>query len=204
MGPFNFLGLDPEHSSEAASQALVLPVPYELTTSYGTGTKDGPRAIIEASRQVEFYDAELGIEPAIEWGIHTLPFLPPDISSPDAAISEIQAAVREYAGTGRLLAVLGGEHGMSVGVARGLADVHGEFVTVQLDAHADLRESYEGTPYSHACAARRMLEHGPILQIGIRSLDITEAEFLKNHSERVTCLLAETMQSDRTYLEQVA
>jgi agmatinase len=202
--PFNFLGLDPEFCDHAKSQALVLPVPYELTTSYGHGTKNGPQAIIEASRQVEFYDRELLMEPALAWGIHTLPFLSPNLGSPEAAIADIQSAVRNYAGAGKLLAVLGGEHGMSVGVARGLAGIHGEFVTVQLDAHADLRDNYEGTPYSHACAARRILEQSRILQIGIRSLDITEAEFLQKNAERVSCIPAELLQSGRAYLDRIA
>src|SRR5579862_4070660 len=91
--PMNFLGLDPQYCDEARSQALVLPIPYELTTSYGTGTKNGPQVIIEASRQVEFYDAELSMEPALAWGVHTLPFLTLDLSSPEAAIDGIRAAV---------------------------------------------------------------------------------------------------------------
>lgn len=187
----NFLGLPPVHSSREESQALVLPVPYELTTSYGAGTRNGPQAIIEASRQVEFYDRELGMEPAIAWGIHTLPSLSFDTQSPGEAIDHIQAAVRGYAGGGKLLVALGGEHGMSVGVARGLRDVFGEFVVVQLDAHADLRESYEGTPHSHACAGRRIAEIAPVLSVGVRSLDISEAEYLHDNADRATCLFAE-------------
>lgn len=202
--PANFLGLPSEHSGWENSQALVLPVPYELTTSYGTGTKVGPRAIIEASAQVELYDRDLDLEPALAWGIHTLPSLALDLSSPEAAIGEIQAAVRDHAGAGKLLAAIGGEHGMSVGVARGLHEVFGDFVTVQLDAHADLRDSYEGTPYSHASTARRILDLSPILQLGIRSLDISEAEFLKQNSSRVACIAADQMRSACEYLDRVA
>ncbi len=191
--PRNFLGLPPEHSGFEHSKALVLPVPYEATTSYGQGTRHAPQAIVDASRQVELYDMELYGEPALEWGLHTLPFLAPSLHSPEAAIREIGAAVAHYAASGKLLGVLGGEHGLSVGTARGLRQVYGDFVTVQLDAHADLRDEYEDTPYSHACAARRIADFSPITQLGIRSLDRTEAEFLRDNPEQVLCMPARTL-----------
>lgn len=202
--PWNFLGLSPEHSGWQNSQALVLPVPYELTTSYVSGAKNGPRAIIEASAQVELYDRELRLEPAFVWGIHTLPFLSLDLSSPEAAIAGIYEAVRDHADAGKLLAAIGGEHAMSIGVARGLREVYADFVTVQLDAHADLRDSYEGTSLSHACAGRRILDISPILQLGVRSLDIGEAEFLEKNPERVRCIDADSMHADRSYLDLIA
>jgi agmatinase len=210
--PFNFLGLPPENSDRAHSRALVLPVPYEATTSYGSGTKDGPRAIVEASRQVELYDLELGFEPAIEWGIHTLPALSPDLSSTEAAIGGIAEAVEALSKeavdnpNGRqLLVALGGEHSISGGIARGLKAVHGDYVTVQLDAHADLRESYEGTIYSHACAARRILEHSSeVIQLGIRSVDVGEAEYYRDHPDRVHVTFAHQMQNGDGYLAELA
>ncbi len=198
--PRNFLGLPPEHSAFDTSKALVLPVPYEATTSYGQGTRNGPQAILDASRQVELYDMELSGEPALDWGLHTLPPLAPSLHSPHDAIREIEAAVAHYAASGKLLGVLGGEHGLSVGTARGLRQVYGDFVTVQLDAHADLRDEYEGTLYSHACAARRIAEFSPITQLGIRSLDKTEAEFLRDNPEQVLCLPARALlQSERAF-----
>jgi len=211
--PFNFLGLPPECSDPDTSRVLILPVPYEATTSYGGGAKDGPRGIIEASRQVELYDLELGYEPAIEWGIHTLPALSPDLSSPDAAIEAIADAVEEISQAAtsnvngrQLVGVLGGEHALSAGVARGLSRVHGaDFVTVQLDAHADLRESYEGTIYSHACAARRILDHSSqVIQLGIRSVDMSEAQFYKNNPDKVHVTYAYEMQNGDGYLAGLA
>jgi agmatinase len=144
------------------------------------------------------------MEPAMEWGIHTLPPLALDLGSPESAVQSVASAVRDLASTGKLVAVLGGEHALSAGVAKGLADVHGELAIVQLDAHADLRESYEGTRYSHACAGRRMLEAGRLFQLGIRSLDITEAAYLRDNPSRVTCIHAEAMRQDRSYLETLA
>jgi agmatinase len=204
--PFNFLGLPPEYCDGDASAALVLPIPYEATTTYGGGAKNGPDAIIEASRQVELYDIELRCEPAVAWGVHTLPALSPSLSSPESAVADIANAVEAVARSGKLLVGLGGEHTVSVGVARGLARVYPDFVTVQLDAHADLRDTYEGTGYSHACAARRISEigGGAILQLGIRSLDISEAEFLDECDGRVHAVFADNMAASADYLDLVA
>jgi agmatinase len=202
--PHNFLGLPPEHSDFESSRALILPVPYDATTSYQGGTKAGPQAILEASRQVELYDRDSDEEPALRWGVHTLPPLAPDLRSPEATVDTITDAVAELAATGKLLAVLGGEHSLSIGVARGLHRALGDFTTVQLDAHADLRDSYEGTPYSHACAARRIAEFSPLVQLGLRSIDIAEAAFLREHPERVTAFFADDMHTSRAYLPALA
>ncbi len=189
----NFLGLPPEVSNRATSKVVILPVPYELTTSYGQGTRQGPQAIIAASQQVELYDREFKAECALAWGVHTMPALAPNYHSPETAHAEIAAAVTDLARPDGLLCVLGGEHSISGAVARGLQAVHDPFVTVQLDAHADLRDQYEGTPFSHASAMRRVLDNsgGPLLELGIRSLSIDEAEFIRDNPEQVQVFFAE-------------
>ena len=194
--PPNFLGLPPQHCDWEESQALLLPIPYEASTSYGGGTKAGPRAILEASAQVELYDAEFGCEPAVRWGIHTLPALATEMGNAESAINQIDWVVGELIGSGKLLGILGGEHTISAGTARALGRILGPVVTVQLDAHADLRDTYEGSRYSHACAARRMLEAGPLVQLGIRSLDISEAEFLATHPTEVLSISADEMHAN--------
>lgn len=193
LPPSNFLGLPPEYSNLDTSKVLLLPVPYELTTSYGQGTRNGPRALIHASHQVELYDREFGSECVLDWGVHTLPTLAPNYASPEVAHEEIATAVADYAGRDALLCVIGGEHSVSGSVARGLHQVHGPFVTVQLDAHADLRDSYEGTPYSHASAMRRVIDNGggPVFQLGIRSLSVDEAEFIETQPNEVQTFFAE-------------
>lgn len=192
LPPLNFLGLSPEHSDRARSQVLLLPVPYELTTSYGQGTRNGPRALLLASQQVELYDREFGGEPALDYGVHTLPLLAPNYRDPETAHAEIAAAVAAHA-RDVLLCLIGGEHSISGSVARGLHEVYGDFVTVQLDAHADLRDEYEGTPYSHASAMRRVIDSGggPVLQLGIRSLSVDEAAFIKDRPDQVETFFAE-------------
>lgn len=194
LPPLNFLGLPPEHSAIETSKVVLLPVPYELTTSYGQGTRNGPHALLVASQQVELYDREFGGEPALEYGVHTLPSLAPNYRDPATAHGEIAAAVAAHA-SGVLLCVIGGEHSISGSVARGLREVYGDFVTVQLDAHADLRDEYEGTPYSHASAMRRVIDNGggPVLQLGIRSLSIDEAAFIKDQPDHVETFFAEAI-----------
>jgi agmatinase len=202
----NFLGLGPEHSSYEASQVVILPVPYELTTSYGQGTRQGPRALLHASHQIELYDREFGTECVLDWGVHTLPSLAPTYASPEAAHTEIAEVVAEYARSTKLLCVLGGEHSISGSVARGLHEAHGPFVTVQLDAHADLRDSYKGTRYSHASAMRRVIDNGgvPVLQLGIRSLSIDEAAYIREQPGQVRTFFAEQVHAGehRSALEE--
>ncbi len=198
LPPLNFLGLPAEHAEPDRSGVVVLPVPYELTTSYGQGTRNGPQALLVASQQVEVYDREFGREPALEFGVHTLPLLAPNYRDPQTAHAEIAAAVAAYA-PDKLLCVIGGEHSISGSVARGLHQVYGDFVTVQLDAHADLRAEYEGTPYSHASAMRRVIDNGggPVLQLGIRSLSSDEAEFIRTQPDRVETFFAEDIHAGK-------
>lgn len=198
LPPLNFLGLPPEHSALETSNVRILPVPYELTTSYGQGTRNGPRALLLASQQVELYDREWGDEPALAYGVHTLPLLAPNYRDPETAHAEIAAAVADHA-RDVLLCVIGGEHSISGAVARGLHENYGDFVTVQLDAHADLRDEYEGTPYSHASAMRRVIDNGggPVLQLGIRSLSMDEAAFIKTQPDQVETFFAEDVHAGK-------
>ena len=147
--PDNFLGLEAEFSDFDRAGVLVLPIPFEATVSYGGGTAAGPDAIIAASQQVELYDREYDLEPALRYGVHTLPALDlPD--DPTAAVAAIRAAVAGAARSGKLVVGLGGEHTISAGVGRGLLDaLGGPLTVVQIDAHSDLRDEYEGSPYSH-------------------------------------------------------
>ncbi|HNR71009.1 MAG TPA: agmatinase [Verrucomicrobiota bacterium] len=203
QGEYNFLGLPAELTQRQRARAWVLPVPYDATTSYAPGTRRGPAAILAASREVEQYDREFDCEPAVAFGVHTLPPLRAELQSPEAMIERVAGAV-----TGllrgkpapELLVVLGGEHSISAGVARGLAQAHGarDLVAVQVDAHADLRDEYEGSRFSHACAARRILEHCPVFQIGIRNISLEEEAF-RRRSRRVQTVFA----GARNYLPQL-
>ena len=178
--PENFLGLEGDIATYDGARVVVLPIPYEATVSFGQGARSGPRAIINASRQVELYDREFDREMAYEYGVHTLPALAPHGAGPEAMVDAIHACAHEHLSAGKLLVGLGGEHSISSGFARAIHDIHGDFVLVQIDAHSDLRDSYDGTPYSHASVARRIADLGaPILQFGIRSICLEEMDYIR-------------------------
>ncbi len=209
QAPWNFLGLPEEISSPQHARGWLLPIPYESTTSYGAGTREGPSAILSASRQVELYDHEFQGEPALAYGIHTTPALNLVHRSPEAMVANVAEAVAELlTGSPRpeVLGILGGEHTLSAGVARGLAKIMdpASLVAVQIDAHADLREEYEGSPFSHACAARRILDVCPVFQIGIRNLSLGEAEFLKKNRRVRTVFSEESSEPRGRFLEDLA
>ena len=204
LPPDNFLGLDAEHSAYERSAALILPIPYEGTVSYGQGTREGPRAILEASRQVELYDRELDDEVALTYGIHTLPAIAPVVSGPEPMVAAIAACAEEQLRTGKLLVGLGGEHTVSAGIARAVKALHDKFVMVQVDAHSDLRDEYEGSPYSHASVARRVLDMGAtIAQFGIRSICREEIEIIRAERERLHVWFAEDVHAGG-HLEELA
>jgi len=201
QSPWNFLGLPEALVEPSRARGWLLPIPYESTTSYGAGTRDGPAAILAASRQVELYDQEYRGEPAVDYGIHTMHPLGLVHRSPEAMVEAVAEAVSGiFSGSRRpeVLGVLGGEHTLSAGVARGLARViHPDsMVAVQVDAHADLRDEYEGSPVSHACAARRILDVCPVYQIGIRNLSSGEAAFQKT-SKRDRTIFSEEANAPR-------
>lgn len=177
--PNNFGGLPPENSSLASSRFVILPLPYEATTSYGKGTKLGPRAIIEASRNMELYDEEVGFE-ASGAGIHTTEDLYFHDTAPAAMVETVREAVSHYLALGKFVVSLGGEHSLTWPAFDAHRAAHGEIGVVQIDAHADLRDAYEGTPYNHACVMRRVVgASAGTAQVGIRSLSREEADFLK-------------------------
>lgn len=172
--PFTFGALEQDADSFDRAGAIVLPVPFERTTSYVPGTKNGPREIIAASGQVELYDEELGREIA-DIGIHTLPGMESPFASTDDALAEMRRVAAWLAGAGKFFVALGGEHALTAPLVAGVADVHPGVTVLQIDAHADLRESYMGDRNSHASAMRRVLEYAPTVQVGIRNLSAPEA-----------------------------
>ncbi|MCS6999442.1 MAG: agmatinase [Bacteroidota bacterium] len=179
----NFLGLAPEHSSEKALIAIQ-PIPYERTTSYGKGTKDGPREILRASHYVEFYDDEFDRELCQEVGIATLEPLPLKKLSVVEALALIEARTRAILANHSFCVALGGEHTITAPLIRVYAEKYPNLSILQFDAHADLRNEYEGSPYSHACVMARVAEFiSPqrITQVGIRALCREEAEFIRSN-----------------------
>jgi len=192
QAPWGFLSLPKARTTPDVARVWVLPVPYDATVCYGSGARYGPAAILTASRAIELYDYEFGCEPAAQFGVHTLPPLAPQRQSPETMVGAVEEAVAEATSRCELLAVFGGEHTISAGVAAGIAKTLGaeNLVCVQVDAHADLWDSYEGSRYSHACAARRIAEICPVFQVGVRTLAAAEDAFRRT-SDRVQIAFAE-------------
>jgi agmatinase len=172
--PFTFGALAQDAGSFDRAGAVILPVPFERTTSYVPGTKNGPREIIAASGQVELYDEELGRE-ICDVGIHTLPAMESPFASTDDALAEMRGVAAWLAGAGKFFVALGGEHALTAPLVAGVADVHPGVTVLQIDAHADLRDDYMGDRNSHASAMRRVLEYAPAVQVAIRNLSAPEA-----------------------------
>ena len=165
--PFNFLGLDEQNYQK--SRIAVFPVPYSSTTYWKSGTKDGPQAIIDASRHIEFYDVEMKKDPS-KSGIFTLPFLEPSKNSPEETMARIKNVTDKLLRDGKFVMMLGGEHSVTLGAVQAFNNKFSNFSVLQFDAHTDLREEFEGTKHHHACVMKRVKDLGlSITQVGIRS-----------------------------------
>lgn len=174
---YNFLGVDPIAQKNA--DVLIGQVPYDGTTSYQPGARFGPRAIIDASRQVELYDHELKRDVSAKVAIATLPELEIDLSSPEANVEHIARFAASVAKQKKFLITLGGEHSITPGLVRPLAARYKDLTVLQIDAHTDMREEYEGTKWNHACAMKRCRDLGVrAVHVGTRNTSVEEQPFL--------------------------
>ena len=184
--PFNFLALPSELSRLDTAAAVVLPIPYDSTTSYRGGARGGPRAIIEASYNLEDYDPELGMDVS-QVGIHTAEAVEPHMGGPEHMVQRVRQAVEEYARQKKLVVTLGGEHSISVGAVGALHEVYPELSVLFLDAHADYRDEYMATRWGHASVARRIHESCPVVLYGTRSMSQDEHQALVDHAVPYFC-----------------
>ena len=173
----NFLSLTPEQAAPESARVVLLPVPYDSTTSYRGGARDGPSAIIAASAQMEDYDPELDIDLA-EIGIHTLPALEPHMGGPELMAQRVREAVAACIAPDRVVGLLGGEHSLTAGSVLAHLDANPVLSVLYLDAHADLRDEYQGTAWGHASGARRVFDNCSLVLAGVRSLSVEERDFI--------------------------
>lgn len=170
---------DAPYCDPNTARATIIPAPLEYSVCYMKGTEHGPQAILDASSQMELYDEELDCCP-IEIGVYTCP--PLNYSGMDhaTALKATGDAAREVLQRGQLPFTIGGEHSLSAPIITAVHDHYPDLNVIHIDAHGDLRDEYEGTPLSHACIERRVIDMGiPLLEIGIRSFSPEEAAFLK-------------------------
>jgi agmatinase len=175
--PLNFLDL--KYLPVQDAEAVVLPIPYEATTTYGAGTREGPEAILSASRQVELWDEELDWDPSQQVKLTTALPISPEASGPQAMLDKIRRQAQPWVSQGKLVLALGGEHTITLALVQAMQTKYPDLTVVALDAHADLRETYDGTKLSHACVLRRVYELGrPLTLLGTRSYSKEEADLL--------------------------
>lgn len=170
----SFGGTVPTPTDFDGARVAILPVPLDRTTSYVAGTRNGPHEILNASTHMELWDEETGTD-VHRIGIFTLPEMEFPFESMDEVIAEIRRVAAEVIAHGKFLFVLGGEHSITAPVVSAVAERHPGLSVLQIDAHADLRDSFMGTPHNHACAMRRVLAHARTTQVGVRSLSPEEA-----------------------------
>jgi agmatinase len=172
-----FGGALPTRRSFDDSRVVILPVPVDRTTSYVGGTRNGPHDILLASSHMELWDEEVRAD-VHGIGIFTLPEMELPFGEMQAVVDEIERVAYEIVGRDKFLVALGGEHSITPPLVSAAARRHPSLSLLQIDAHADMRDAYMGTPHNHACAMRRSLEFAKVTQVGIRSLSTEEAEAL--------------------------
>ena len=182
--------LDPiraDAADPASARAIVIPFGLEASVSYGGGTAAGPQAILSASQQLELYDDEFGREVYLDYGVAAV--REPAIAQPlTPALEQLDGLVETVLAAGKFPFVLGGEHSLTAGAIRPLARRYKNLVVLQFDAHADLRDGYQGEHFSHASAMRRVLDHQGIslVSVGIRAVSAPEVAFYDANRNRIT------------------
>nr|HOO90133.1 arginase family protein [Syntrophales bacterium] len=176
----NFGGIDAGDAGLEDAKFVVIPVPYDLTSTYQSGSRNGPAAILDASANMELYDEELHVE-TYRCGIHTVPSLEVDARGPEEMVREVRGEVARILSLDKIPVVLGGEHSITTGVVQAMREKYPSISVLQFDAHADMRNSYQNASFSHASVGRRIFEMCPLVQIGIRSMSVEEARFMEEN-----------------------
>lgn len=198
--PLAFGGALPRPCSFDESRAVVLPVPVDRTTSYVGGTRNGPREILQASSHMELWDEEIGIDVHTA-GIFTLPEMELPFGELAPLMDEIERVASEILSRDKFLVTLGGEHSITPPLVAATVRKYPGVGVLQIDAHADLRDCYMGTPHNHACAIRRTLEHARVTQVGIRSMSTEEAEVAGSLGS--TIFYDHSMRRDPAWIDRV-
>src|SRR4051794_3727386 len=193
-------GTTPTSADFASARVVILPIPLDRTTSYVAGTRNGPHEILVASSHMELWDEETGTD-VHSIGIFTMPEMEFPQASMDEVVAEIQRVAAELVTHGKFPVVLGGEHSITAPVVAALANRHKGLSVLQIDAHADLRDSFMGTPHNHACAMRRVLDHAPATQVGIRSMSPEEAAAAPSLNTRI--FYDFNMRRDQRWIDRV-
>jgi len=175
-----YAGIPADLATLERSKIALITVPYDATSTWGKGADKGPEAFLEASENMELYDIETNSEVYKE-GVY-LNEMNADFETPADMVSAIHDEVKEFIHKKKFVTLFGGEHSVSIGSIRAFNEVYDNLTVLQIDAHADLRDEYEGTPFNHACAMHEASKTTNLVQVGIRSMDITEKKFMNTEN----------------------
>ena len=179
----------------------MVPVPYDSTTSFKSGARHGPRAIINASKQLEDFDIELGRDIS-DIGIYTTQEIEPNVDSPQAMMERVRRVTSHFMSRDKLVGVLGGEHTITIGGVSAALEYFSDLTVLYLDAHADLRNEYMGSRWSHACVARRLSERVPLVEVGVRSMSEEEVQFI-DHNDMPVFLWPPPVETEKSVADVI-
>ncbi|MBU2974635.1 agmatinase [Zobellia sp. B3R18] len=193
----NYAGIPDKFAQLETAKVVLIPVPYDGTSTWGKGADKGPQAFLEASENMELYDIETNTE-VYEQGIHLAEAITEN-SSPEAVVNAVHKRTKKYIKRNKFVTLFGGEHSISIGTIRAFNECFDNLTVLQIDAHADLRESYEGTKYNHACAVHEASQTTNLIQVGIRSMDAIEKTFMDEEKT----FFAHDMAQDEYWMDKV-
>ena len=193
----NYAGIADEFAQLETSKVVLIPVPYDGTSTWGKGADKGPEAFLDASENMELYDIETDSE-VYKQGVHlTKPVTEDD--SPESMVDAVHKVTKEYIKRNKFVTLFGGEHSISIGSIRAFNECFDNLTVLHIDAHADLRESYDGSRCSHACAVHEASQTTNLIQIGIRSMDAIEKTFMDEEKT----FFAHDMVNDEYWMDKV-
>ncbi len=172
-----FAGIPEEYGNSSTASIVLIPVSYDGTSTWGKGADKGPDAFLDAAENMELYDIETDTE-VYTHGVYLAPGIEED-SSPEAMVNEVYKVTKDYVNRNKFTTLVGGEHSISIGAIRAMNESFDNLTVLQIDAHADLRQEYEGSRYNHACALYEANEQTNLVQVGIRSMDAIEKTVMK-------------------------
>lgn len=193
----NYAGIPDQFAQLETAKVILIPVPYDGTSTWGKGADKGPNAFLEASENMELYDIETGTE-VYEQGIYLASALTEN-SSPEAMVNAVHKTTKEYIKRNKFVTLFGGEHSISIGTIRAFNECFDNLTVLHIDAHADLRESYDGTKFNHACAVHEASQSTNLVQVGIRSMDAIE----KTYMDEEKTFFAHDMVADDYWMDKV-
>lgn len=192
----NFAGIEDQFAQKDSAAIWLQSIPYDGTSTWGKGADDGFEAFLEAAENMELYDIETDSE-VYQKGVHLLPAIA-EKSSPEKVFETVYASTQNLLRADKFLTFFGGEHSISIGVIKAFYEHYPNLTVLQLDAHADLRKEYGGTPYNHACALHDASQNANLIQVGIRSMDVSEKQYLN----RAQCYFDHDIWDNETWMQK--